>query len=262
MYNAYTNTFDFPDFDTLTTLNGVTLPIGSIPSIALKLQKYSEAVGDWLKKYNIPQSVIDEWNAAQAASQKIDDNWWKKQKDKIKNIVNNTQNAVNNIVNQAQNAVQNGSLEAILLPLLPYVPVMKYALKKAGVPTNNFDLKDTVKLFYYIIVKGDKTYSLDYYKAFKKTKAGHHYGQETAYIEMAKEILPMIIELIKAFKKNDTSPEAKAALNETENLTKKVINENKPNITENKEGNIFKSFFPLLIGGGVLFLLMSKGGSK
>ena len=260
MYNAYTNTNDFPDFDTLTTLNGVTMPIGAIPSVSLKLQKYAEAVGEWVKKYNIPQSVINEWNAAQAANQKTDDSWWLKQKEKIKNTLNNVQGAVNNIVNQAQNAVQNGFSEAIFIPLLPYLPVMKYALKKAGVPTNN-DLKDTVKLFYHIIVKGDKSYSLDYYKAFKKTKAGHHFGEE-AYVEMVKEILPMIIQLIKAIKGTDKSPEAIAALNETEDLAKKAVNENQPITTGSKDGNIFKNFLPLIIGGAALLLLMSKGGSK
>lgn len=140
IYNAYTKTNDFPIItDAWISLFGTPRP----PSFAKKIlisnspyfgqsetyasaQEYNKLFNAWVQKYNIPQSVIDEWNKQAAnASTEEQKNWWQKVADKVTNTVNN-------FVQQAGNVLQSAGESALLAPLLPFKVAMVNALKRQG----------------------------------------------------------------------------------------------------------------------------------
>lgn len=129
VYNPYTNTSDMPIvFDFYPKDNNGN--IRRFPSITSQEKNkarndYQLAMIQWIAKYNIPQSIIDEWNKATQNNINTDTSWWQNVKDKVSSTVNN-------IIQQGQNLLSNGGESVKWAPLLPFKPLMVNALKRKG----------------------------------------------------------------------------------------------------------------------------------
>jgi hypothetical protein len=132
-YNEYTKTNDFPlKSDFFPPINPTTgkrkllFEITATDRINAD-RDYQNAVRQWLIKYNIPQSIIDEWN--RLTQQAFDDatarNFWQRIADRVSNTVNN-------FLNQAEQVLKNAGENIALAPLLPFKVAMVNALKRQG----------------------------------------------------------------------------------------------------------------------------------
>ena len=121
-YNDYTKTNDFPlmeDFWPIDTRTGRKKTVLSMTSGEKfnAQNKYNYAVREWIKKYDIPQAIIDEWN--KLSQQAFDDatvkSFWKRMAEKVSNTVTN-------FVSKAEEILKKSGENVLLAPLLPFKP--------------------------------------------------------------------------------------------------------------------------------------------
>lgn len=126
-YNEYTGTYDMPFPRDAKYLN----PPGSF-------SKYNAAAffvdfQAWVKKHNIPQEVIDEWNRLSLASKTDEEqkNFWQRAKQKIKDKAQDVKDKVQDTADKARRALLMAKFKALK-------PVAKaFVKRKGGQPSEN-----------------------------------------------------------------------------------------------------------------------------
>lgn len=148
IFNPYTNTNDFPEIFDFYPVDATGKKVFDKTqwfkygvSQSSVLNAFNAAMMAWLTKYNIPQSVRDEWNASQTTGE--DSNtFWQRMKAKFQNAVNTVTTVKNDAIQTAKEAVSNVNdttrTKALLLLLTPLVPVANIFLKRKGItPSTN-----------------------------------------------------------------------------------------------------------------------------
>ena len=135
-YNAYTKTNDFPlpeDYwiDPATGKKLTFFELNRSPVKDFIKRKaddlFQSAFREWVIKYNIPQSIIDEWNrlAQQAFNEAKVKSFWQRIADRVTTTVSN-------FLSQAEQVLKNAGENVALAPLLPFKLAMVNALKRKG----------------------------------------------------------------------------------------------------------------------------------
>ena len=264
-YNAYTKTNDYPISSdvwekVLGTYRaprlGLTATIkdpnspyfGKSEFMAVAIEK-NKLFNAWVQKYNIPQSVIDEWNrqALANASTEEQKSWWQKVADKVTNTVNN-------FVQQAGNVLQSAGESALLAPLLPFKKAMVNALRRKGEDVSmSSKLLDVASLFKQKIVERKST-----------TNYLEHADIDAEQImEMVKTILPFFTQILELVKSGKATQEEKLINDDAEEEAKKATEGGAPTTTgvnSPESGDFFKKNKFLIIGvvAVVLFLAFRK----
>lgn len=127
----------------------------------------------WVRYYNIPQSVLDIWNQEVLNTVEKKKSFWKKIKEQFNNFSQGIINEVKNIdfninlnnpllkkMEQSFNKFFELSKQIPYAPLIPYKLAMLSALNRRGIATNG-QLNDVVNKFHSHIVKGQQVASLD-----------------------------------------------------------------------------------------------------
>lgn len=165
-FNPYTNSTDMP-----LGVNTIQVPFNDITKKAKRNELATLLMNAWISYYNIPQSVIDEWNrltlaGADANKQKT---FWEKAKEAATNTFNNIGNTVTTVFEDAKDAAKNlgDKLQVFLnnapqnvafAPLLPFVPAMRNQLNKRGFSVSGLGILDISKMFLENVVQGKSNY--------------------------------------------------------------------------------------------------------
>lgn len=174
-YNEFTKSYDTPNIVGNFLKVPRIRPLGPKFSKLMKELQFLESLifAQWVRYYNIPQAVLDEWNQAVLDSIEKKKSFWKKIKDKFNNfsqgIINDVKNIDFNInlnnpllkkMEDSFNKFFNLSKQIPYAPLIPYKLAMLSALNRRGIATNG-QLNDVVNKFYSHIVKGQQVANLD-----------------------------------------------------------------------------------------------------
>lgn len=263
IYNAYTKTEDFPIItDAWISLFGTPRPpintrkilIANSPyfgqsETSASAQEYIKLFNAWVQKYNIPQSIIDEWNKQTLANASTEDQkkWWQKVADKVTNTVNN-------FVQQAGNVLQSAGESALLAPLLPFKVAMVNALKRKGENvTMNSKLLDVASLFKQKIV--DRKSTTNYLE--------HADVDAEQIMQLVQTILPFFTQILELVKSGKASAEEKLINDDAEQEAKKATEGGAPTTTGVNAptgDNWFQKYKWVIIGAVavVLFLAFRK----
>ena len=178
LLNKQNMDFDKPPIMIPNDYSGKTdMPMGLAgiyvtPSMqGMKNQLTQLLVSEWIKFYNIPQSVIDEWNRitqarADANQQKT---FWQKVKEAATNTFDTVSGGVNNVLEDAKDLgnklgdklntfLNNAPQNVLFAPLLPFVPAMRNQLNKRGFSVSGLGIYDISKMFLDNIVKSKSNY--------------------------------------------------------------------------------------------------------
>lgn len=174
-YNEYTKSNDTPNIvDNFFKVPRI-IPIGSKFNKLVSELRYLESLifAQWVRYYNIPQSVLDIWNQEVLDTVEKKKSFWKKINDKFNNfsqgIINDIKNIDLNInlnnpllkkMEDSFNKFFDLSKQIPYAPLIPYKLAMTSALNRRGIATNG-QLNDVVNKFHSHIVKGQQVASLD-----------------------------------------------------------------------------------------------------
>jgi len=174
-YNEYTKSYDTPNIvGNFLKVPRIT-PRGSYYNqLMSELQNLERLIfAQWVRYYNIPQSVLDLWNQAILDTVEKKKSFWKKTKEQFNNfsqgIINDIKNIDFNInlnnpllkkMEQSFNKFFELSKQIPYGPLIPYKLAMISALNRRGISTNG-QLNDVVNKFHSHIVKGQQVANLD-----------------------------------------------------------------------------------------------------
>ena len=265
-YNDYTKTNDFPIQSdvwqkVLGTYRAPKLGLTSIiripnsPYYGMKefqavASEYSKVFNEWVKKYNVPQSIIDEWNrlTLAAASENEQKSFWKRMAEKVSNTVTN-------FVQNAGAVLSNAGESALLAPLLPFKRAMVNALKRKGESvTTSTPLGEVASLFKQKIV--DRQSSTNYLNHFDITPE--------QIMLLIGSILPFFTAIIGKIKSGTASADERLIGEDAEEDGKNVQNGGQPTAqgvnAPTNSGNWFSQYKYLIIGAAavVLFLMYKK----
>lgn len=251
-YNDYTKTNDFPlqeDFwpiDTRTGRKKTPLSMSAGEKFNAR-NKYNDAIKEWIKKYNIPQSVIDEWN--KLAAQQFDDatakSFWKRMSEKVSNTIDN-------FINKAEQVLKNAGENVLLAPLLPFKTAMVNALKRKGENVNSkTPLGEIASLFKQKIV--DRKSSTNYVNHFDITPE--------QIMLLIGTILPFFTAIIERVKSGKASEDERLMNSDAENDANKINSGGQPtsegvNAPVSSE-NWFSKYKFLIIGVAVVVLFIA-----
>lgn len=174
-YNEYTKSNDTPNIVGNFFKVPRIIPIGSKFNQLVSELRYLESLifPQWVRYYNIPQSVLDIWNQEVLDTVEKKKSFWKKIKEQFNNfsqgIINDVKNIDFNInlnnpllkkMEQSFNKFFELSKQIPYAPLIPYKLAMLSALNRRGIATNG-QLNDVVNKFHSHIVKGQQVANLD-----------------------------------------------------------------------------------------------------
>lgn len=162
----------------------------------------------------------------------------KKIKDKVKDFINSV-----------KEDVKNGVSNAIYLPLLPFLPIMRRALQKSGYKSTG-DLQEVSERFFHEYIK-NMNYDYEHVRAMRASGAGHSFDALTA-TQIAQEILPIIRQLLEMFKKGDEAD--REALRESDAASEVLVSKS--------DKSAFSDYLPLLLIGLTAFLIFNSFGKK
>ncbi|MFN7676743.1 hypothetical protein, partial [Flavobacterium sp.] len=161
-YNPYTGTNDMPS-DLPDSSLFPKNPISGLPDWnkynmlplsqkSLIKKDLSDMLQAWVKKYNIPQSIIDQWNAAQQRGEDSQ-TFWQRMKNAATSVYQSTQNTVNIVSNKISSAiaiVRDKVGQISFETLAPLKPAMVAALKRKGFTnvSDNDSTKSVAVRFY------------------------------------------------------------------------------------------------------------------
>jgi len=216
LYSEYTGTNDFPEKRDIPLVDAkrgwpVSEQQATPADLALRIEKYAQAITDWMDKYKIPQSVRDEWNAAQLKGEEPT-SFWKRMKAKVTTTVNAVKD--------------DAKIASLLLLFMPMVPLAVLFLKRKGVTPattpkallmqvynemskNNFGLTSSSKdAFDYVSVKKS-----GFFAEFGLTESEAASLITPDQIELVLKFLRTILDTIKRKKETGAplSPEETAA---------------------------------------------------
>lgn len=219
-YNAYTGTNDFPADITDSSLfpknpfNGLPdwIEYNKMPLMQKNLIKkdQSDLIQAWVKKYNIPQSIIDQWNASQAKGED-QDTFWRRMKAAVVSAANTVTNTVKNDIHtigqtfsNAISIVRDKAGQISFETLRPLKPAMVAALKRKGF-TNISDSDST------------KTVAVRFYNSYLNNKNSLDSVEVTpdevnAAIQTAQGVAPLIQAIIDLFNQLKGKKDAGATL--------------------------------------------------
>jgi hypothetical protein len=263
-YNEYTKTNDFPiQSDVWEKVLG-TYRVPRLTSVIInpnspyrgikELQavnfEYSKVFNEWVKKYNVPQSVIDEWNrlTLAAASENEQKSFWKRMAEKVSNTVSN-------FVQNAGNVLSNAGESVLLAPLLPFKRAMVNALKRKGENvTTSTPLGEVASLFKQKIV--DRQSSTNYI---------NHFSLDPEQITLLiSSILPFFTAILEKIKSGTASADERLIGGDAEEDGKNVTTGGQPTSqgvnAPTSSNNWFSQYKYLIIGVAVvvLFLMFKK----
>lgn len=174
-YNEYTKSNDTPNIVGNFFKVPRIIPIGSKFNQLVSELRYLESLifAQWVRYYNIPQSVLDIWNQEVLDTVEKKKSFWRKIKEQFNNF---SQGIINDIKNIDFNINLNNPLlkkmeesfnkffeltkQIPYAPLIPYKLAMLSALNRRGIATNG-QLNDVVNKFHSHIVKGQQVANLD-----------------------------------------------------------------------------------------------------
>jgi len=263
-YNEYTKTNDFPiQSDVWEKVLG-TYRVPRLTSVIInpnspyagmkELQavnfEYSKVFNEWVKKYNVPQSIIDEWNrlTLAAANENEQKSFWKRMAEKVSNTVTN-------FVQNAGNVLSNAGESALLAPLLPFKRAMVNALKRKGenVSTST-PLGEVASLFKQKIVDRQST-----------TNYLNHAELDTQQIlDLIDKIIPFFTLILEKIKSGTASADERLIGGDAEEDGKNVTTGGQPTSqginAPTSSDNWFSKYKYLIIGVAVvvLFLMFKK----
>jgi hypothetical protein len=254
-YNEYTKTNDFPLMEDYWPIDPRTgrkkTPFSMSAGEKFKAQnEYNKANREWIIKYNIPQSIIDEWNALAIASK--DENavksFWKRMAEKVSNTVSN-------FVQNAGNVLGNAGESVLLAPLLPFKRAMVNALKRKGENvTTSTPLGEVASLFKQKIV--DRQASTNYL---------NHAELDTQQIlDLIDKIIPFFTLILEKIKSGTASADERLIGGDAEEDGKNVTTGGQPTAqgvnAPTSSNNWFSQYKYLIIGAAavVLFLMFKK----
>lgn len=174
-YNEFTKSYDTPNIIGNFSKVPRIMPTGStLKHLKSELQLLERLIfAQWVRYYNIPQSVLDLWNQAVLDTVEKKKSYWKKIKEQFNNfsqgIINDIKNIDFNInlnnpllkkMEQSFNKFFELAKQIPYAPLIPYKLAMTSALNRRGIATNG-QLNDVVNKFHSHIVKGQQVASLD-----------------------------------------------------------------------------------------------------
>ena len=252
VYNPYTNTSDMPivfDFYPKDERGKIrTFPAVNAQEKDKARRDYRTAMSNWIAKYNIPQSIIDEWNRATENNVNTDDSWWQKIKDKVSNTVSN-------FVQNAGNVLSNAGESALLAPLLPFKRAMVNALKRKGESvTTSTPLGEVASLFKQKIV--DRQASTNYL---------NHAELDTQQIlDLIDKIIPFFTLILEKIKSGTASSDERLIGEDAEEDGKNASTGGQPTSqgvnAPTSSNNWFSQYKYLIIGAAavVLFLMYKK----
>lgn len=175
-YNEFTKSYDTPNIVGNFFKVPRIMPIGlTLNQLMSELQNLERLIfAQWVRYYNIPQSVLDQWSQAILDTVEKRKSFWKKIKEQFNNfsqgIINDIKNIDFNInlnnpllkkMEDSFNKFFNLSKQIPYAPLIPYKLSMLSALNRRGIATNG-QLNDVVNKFYSHIVKGQQVANLDF----------------------------------------------------------------------------------------------------
>lgn len=252
-YNDYTKTNDFPliedywPIDPRTGRKKTVLSMTSVEKFNAQ-NKYNDGIREWIKKYNIPQSIIDEWNALANKDENSVKSFWKRMADKVSNTVTN-------FINNAGNVLSNAGESALLAPLLPFKRAMVNALKRKGESvTTSTPLAEVASLFKQKIV--DRQSSTNYL---------NHAELDTQQIlDLINTIVPFFSQILEKIKSGTASTDERLIGEDAEEDGKNASTGGQPTAqgvnAPTSSGNWFSQYKYLIIGAAavVLFLMYKK----
>jgi len=174
-YNEFTKSNDTPNIVGNFFKVPRIMPIGSKFNQLVSELRYLESLifAQWVRYYNIPQSVLDIWNQEVLDTVEKKKSFWKKIKEQFNNfsqgIINDIKNIDFNInlnnpllkkMEQSFNKFFELAKQIPYAPLIPYKLAMISALNRRGISTNG-QLNDVVNKFHSHIVKGQQVANLD-----------------------------------------------------------------------------------------------------
>lgn len=174
-YNEFTKSYDTPNIVGNFFKVPRIMPTGStLNQLMSELQNLERLVfSQWVRYYNIPQSVLDQWAQAILDTVEKKKSFWKKIREQFNNfsqgIINDIKNIDFNInlnnpllkkMEDSFNKFFNLSKQIPYAPLIPYKLAMLSALNRRGIATNG-QLNDVVNKFYSHIIKGQQVANLD-----------------------------------------------------------------------------------------------------
>lgn len=174
-YNEFTKSYDTPNIVGNFFKVPRIMPTGlTLNQLINELQNLERLIfAQWVRYYNIPQGVLDQWSQAILDTVEKRKSFWEKIKEQFNNfsqgIINDIKNIDFNInlnnpllkkMEDSFNKFFNLSKQIPYAPLIPYKLAMLNALNRRGIATNG-QLNDVVNKFYSHIVKGQQVANLD-----------------------------------------------------------------------------------------------------
>jgi hypothetical protein len=236
IYNAYTNTNDYPyytDYPMLKEL-GLTMNIRD-PRFAIKTVydqwtdqrvKYINDQQAWLRKYGIDVNVYNAWVKANQKPSEDEKTFLERMKNTFTQVFQSTQNTVNIVSNKISSAiaiVRDKVGQISFETLAPLKPAMVAALKRKGF-TNVSDSDST------------KSVAVRFYSSYMNNKNSLESIEVTpdevnAAIQTAQGVAPLIQAIISLFDQLKGKKDAGATLSPEQ---QKLVSDAEKSIEENK----------------------------
>jgi hypothetical protein len=155
IYNAYTNTNDYPFFTDYPLLkeiglvanpmdlkfkqNPITNPTGDLFSKwSEERAKYINDQLAWLKKYNIDPATYNAWVKANQKAGEDEKTFFERMKKAAQTVIDPVKTAINTVKDSATDATKLAKITALMLLFKPLIPVANSFLKKKGItPSSN-----------------------------------------------------------------------------------------------------------------------------
>lgn len=265
-YNDYTKTNDFPIQSDVwekvlgnyrppraginSRITNPNSPYKGMTEFQAVSSEYNKVFNEWVKKYNVPQSIIDEWNrlTLAAASENEQKSFWRRMAEKVSNTVSN-------FVQNAGNVLSNAGESVLLAPLLPFKRAMVNALKRKGENvTTSTPLGEVASLFKQKIV--DRQSSTNYI---------NHFSLDPEQITLLiSSILPFFTAILEKIKSGTASEDERLIGGDAEEDGKNVTTGGQPTSqgvnAPTSSNNWFSQYKYLIIGAAavVLFLMFKK----
>ena len=287
IYNAYTNTNDYPELTDFPA-NGYTLQQRGVLSgnptpfqlMSLGLTQsdqgkqraeYTNAINAWLAKYNLPVEVQNEWARAESeqrlkSTQDIQ-SFWQRMKEKYKTFVQNTGGAITELLTNAGGAVKD-ALSVIgenvskvgLTALYPLKPAMRKGLAQKGYRTGPSDsLEKVTAMFYNHYVLGkNKFESSNYENLGEEGATTTASGSEVTDVlsKIPPELIPQIVSAIMlVFRKITEKLKRGEKLTAEEQALNDEMNKGIENLPPTEPPVVKTDWMPLLKGIGTALLI-------
>lgn len=267
-YNEFTKSYDTPNIVGNFFKVPHIMPTGSrLNQLMSELQNLERLIfAQWVRYYNIPQSVLDQWSQAVLDTVEKKKSFWKKIKEQFNNfsqgIINDIKNIDFNInlnnpllkkMEDSFNKFFNLSKQIPYAILIPYKLAMLNALNRRGIATNG-QLNDVVNKFYSHIVKGQQVANLDpnFSDALMKTLTPENITAVSGAIGSGGGIVKDILNFfLSIFNKKTLSPEEQKLTDDVETGFNDPSND--PDNNDNDKGKGIIKIIGLMIA--IFFLI-------